>query len=144
MPVLPLVASTIVVWPGSILPSASAASIIATPIRSLTLPPGLKDSSFANSRIPASDAASSSMPATSTRGVFPTSSSMLIGIRPIGFRHDNNAAVWGSEVPRRARRFDLRLLAQLKPHARRLCPGWGGRQPEDDEARTQLSVSGPQ
>ena len=41
MPVLPLVASTIVVLPGVILPSASAASIMATPIRSLTLPAGL-------------------------------------------------------------------------------------------------------
>ncbi len=47
MPVLPLVASTIVVRPGSIRPSRSAASIIATPIRSLTEPPGLNISSFA-------------------------------------------------------------------------------------------------
>ena len=49
IPVLPLVASTIVVRPGSIRPSASAASIIATPILSLTLPPGLNASSFAYS-----------------------------------------------------------------------------------------------
>ncbi len=48
MPVLPLVASTIVVRPGSIFPSASAASIIATPMRSLTEPPGLNISSLAN------------------------------------------------------------------------------------------------
>ncbi len=41
MPVLPEVASTIVVRPGSIRPSASAASIMATPIRSFTLPAGL-------------------------------------------------------------------------------------------------------
>ena len=47
MPVLPLVASTIVVRPGSIRPSRSAASIMATPIRSLTEPPGLSISSFA-------------------------------------------------------------------------------------------------
>jgi hypothetical protein len=47
MPVLPLVASTIVVRPGSIRPSASAASIIATPMRSLTEPPGLNISSLA-------------------------------------------------------------------------------------------------
>ena len=46
MPVLPLVASTIVVLPGSIRPSASAASIIATPMRSLTEPPGLYISSL--------------------------------------------------------------------------------------------------
>ena len=49
IPVLPLVASTIVVLPGSIRPSRSAASIIATPIRSFTLPPGLNASSLANS-----------------------------------------------------------------------------------------------
>ena len=47
MPVFPLVASTIVVRPGSIRPSASAASIIATPMRSLTEPPGLYISSLA-------------------------------------------------------------------------------------------------
>ena len=41
MPVLPEVASTIVVRPGWIRPSRSAASIIATPILSLTLPAGL-------------------------------------------------------------------------------------------------------
>ena len=41
MPVFPEVGSITVVTPGSILPSASAASIIATPIRSLTEPAGL-------------------------------------------------------------------------------------------------------
>ena len=39
MPVLPLVGSTITVS-GPIVPSRSAASIIATPMRSLTLAPG--------------------------------------------------------------------------------------------------------
>src|SRR5580693_492812 len=82
MPVLPLVASTIVVRPGSIRPSASAASIIATPILSLTLPPGLKASSLANSSTPLSPAGEpSSMPGRPTSGVPPTSSAMLIGIR---------------------------------------------------------------
>ena len=52
MPVLPLVASTIVVRPGSMRPSRSAASIIATPMRSLTLPPGLNASSLPNSSTP--------------------------------------------------------------------------------------------
>ena len=42
------VASTIVLRPGSILPSASAASIIATPIRSFTEPPGLRYSTLAS------------------------------------------------------------------------------------------------
>jgi hypothetical protein len=39
--VFPEVDSTIVFRPGSIRPSASAASIMATPMRSLTLPAGL-------------------------------------------------------------------------------------------------------
>jgi hypothetical protein len=47
MPVLPDVGSTSVVLPGVILPCASSDSIIATPIRSLTEPIGLKNSSFA-------------------------------------------------------------------------------------------------
>ncbi len=38
MPVLPLVASTSVVRPGSMRPSRSAAASIETPMRSLTLP----------------------------------------------------------------------------------------------------------
>ena len=81
MPVLPLVASTTVVRPGSILPSASAASIMATPMRSLTLPPGLNDSSLANSSTPLSAAAvPSSIWGSPTSGVEPTSSEMLIGI----------------------------------------------------------------
>src|ERR1700730_5628405 len=79
MPVLPLVASTIVVRPGSIRPSRSAASIIATPIRSLTLPPGLNDSSLANSCAPPSGASRLS----STIGVLPTWAAMLVGIGDI-------------------------------------------------------------
>src|SRR5437763_1289292 len=90
MPVLPLVASTIVVRPGSIRPSRSAASIIATPIRSLTLPPGLNASSLAKMRTPRSSAwVPASRPRSSTIGVFPTSSEMLIGIPDIG---DDNSA----------------------------------------------------
>ncbi len=46
MPVFPLVGSTMVP-PGFRRPTFSAASIIATPIRSLTLPPGFMYSSFA-------------------------------------------------------------------------------------------------
>ena len=76
IPVLPLVASTIVVRPGSIRPSRSAASIIATPIRSLTLPPGLNASSLANS----STSLSPAILASCTIGVRPTRSAMLIGI----------------------------------------------------------------
>src|SRR5881409_4062798 len=51
MPVLPLVGSTIVA-PGRSAPRRSASSIIATAIRSLTLPPGLKNSSFASTTAP--------------------------------------------------------------------------------------------
>src|SRR5271165_1139595 len=50
MPVLPEVGSTSTPRPGEILPCASSASIIATPIRSLTLPIGLKNSSFPRRR----------------------------------------------------------------------------------------------
>ena len=79
MPVLPLVASTIVVLPGSMIPSRSAASIIDTPIRSLTLPPGLNTSSFANSWA----CASGSIRVSSTIGVPPTVAAMLVGISAI-------------------------------------------------------------
>ncbi|MNY72248.1 hypothetical protein D3C86_2107580 [compost metagenome] len=47
MPVLPEVGSTSVVLPGVILPWASSASIMATPMRSLTEAMGLKNSSLA-------------------------------------------------------------------------------------------------
>src|SRR3954452_15161766 len=79
MPVLPLVASTTVVRPGSIRPSRSAASIIATPIRSLTDPPGLNISSLPKTTAPPSGARRASW----TIGVRPTWSAMLIGMEPI-------------------------------------------------------------
>src|SRR5262245_3332803 len=79
MPVLPLVASTTVVRPGSIRPSCSAASIIATPIRSLTDPPGLNISSLPKTSAPPSGARRASW----TIGVRPTWSAMLIGMEPI-------------------------------------------------------------
>ena len=47
MPVLPLVGSRIIVS-GPILPAFSAASIMPSPMRSLTLPAGLKNSSLAS------------------------------------------------------------------------------------------------
>ncbi len=50
-PVLPEVGSTIVI-PGRSFPSRSAASIIAMPMRSLTLEPGLKNSILAASSAP--------------------------------------------------------------------------------------------
>src|SRR5262249_39588367 len=79
IPVLPDVDSMIVLRPGSIRPSASAASIIATPIRSLTEPPGLKASS-----LPITSASRPS-PSRANRsiGVLPTSSDRLAGIPPL-------------------------------------------------------------
>ncbi len=68
MPVLPLVASTIVVRPGSMRPSASAAATMATPMRSLTEPPGLYISSLAKTCAPPSGASRLSW----TIGVRPT------------------------------------------------------------------------
>src|SRR3954447_16298269 len=82
MPVLPLVASTIVVRPGSIRPSRSAASTIATPIRSLTDPPGLNISSLPKIAPPPDGV----MRVSWTIGVRPTCSAMLIGIRAIEAR----------------------------------------------------------
>ena len=67
-----------VVRPGSMRPSRSAASIIATPMRSFTEPPGLATSSLPKTRTP-----SGTMRVNSTIGVPPTCSAMLIGIRPI-------------------------------------------------------------
>ena len=65
---LPLVGSTTTERPGLISPASSAASIIATPIRSLTEPPGLKYSSLAQTWAPSPSASRSSR----TIGVSPT------------------------------------------------------------------------
>ena len=75
MPVLPEVGSTSTERPGAITPSASARATIASPMRSLTEPSGLKNSSF-SARSAAS--LSSAMKRDSrTSGVAPTSSSTL-------------------------------------------------------------------
>src|SRR4029079_16118510 len=80
MPVLPEVDSTIVFLPGSMRPSASAASIIATPILSLTLPPGLCASSLPISSAPKSGATRPSL----TSGVLPIRSARLSGMARVG------------------------------------------------------------
>src|SRR5215217_8777627 len=80
MPVLPDVDSTIVLRPGSMRPSASAASIIATPILSLTLPAGLYASSFAIS----SASQSGATRVRRTIGVLPIRSARLSGIARMG------------------------------------------------------------
>ena len=73
MPVLPLVGSTMMLSALS-LPACSAASIIAMPMRSLTLPSGLKNSHL--SAIVASRPAVTWLSRTS--GVWPTVSTMLL------------------------------------------------------------------
>ena len=75
IPVLPLVGSTTMVS-GLIRPAFSAASIIATPMRSLTLADGLKDSSFPRTSAPAPSVTWRSR----TSGVLPVSSVMSLAI----------------------------------------------------------------
>src|SRR5262249_28182780 len=70
MPVLPLVASTIVA-PADTFPSASATSIIESAGRSLTLPPGFKNSALTQMPAPLSGAILRSF----TSGVLPTTPS---------------------------------------------------------------------
>ncbi len=74
---LPLVGSTITDFPGSISPSASAASIIATPIRSLTDPPGLSCSSLTQT----SPGSPSPSRESVTIGVSPTTAAAVNPIR---------------------------------------------------------------
>src|SRR6188768_3406528 len=81
MPVLPLVGSTMTVS-RSIFPSRSAASIIATPMRSLTLESGLK-----NSHLASTTACSRGITRLiRTSGVPPMVSVMSLKIRPWGSR----------------------------------------------------------
>ena len=75
MPVLPEVGSTSTERPGSIVPAASAASIMETPMRSLTEARGLKNSSFPT--ISAPQPASAGRRLKRTSGVEPTVSAML-------------------------------------------------------------------
>ncbi|MNT03643.1 hypothetical protein D3C72_1381900 [compost metagenome] len=74
MPVLPEVGSTRI-EPGRILPACSSASIMATPIRSLTEASGLKNSSLASTV--ALGASSAVRLGSRTRGVSPMVSMML-------------------------------------------------------------------
>src|SRR3954471_8996281 len=80
-PVLPDVGSTIVP-PGFSFPSRSAASIIASPIRSLFEPPGFMNSSFARI-VPGTSCETRSR---RTIGVEPTRSMIVGYVRPIAAR----------------------------------------------------------
>ena len=79
MPVFPLVGSTITERPGSSSPSRSAASIMATPIRSLTEPPGLKNSSLATT----SPGRSAPRRGSATSGVLPTTAELSAPTRSV-------------------------------------------------------------
>ena len=83
---LPLVGSTITERPGSIAPSRSAASIIATPMRSFTEPPGFMYSSLATT----SASISSPIRRKGTMGVSPmaseTSRANRLRFSPLGLR----------------------------------------------------------
>ena len=74
MPVLPLVGSISTVLPGAMMPCFSIASIMLTPMRSLTEDSGLKNSSF--SRMSALAPASLGMRCMRTSGVSPMVSVM--------------------------------------------------------------------
>ena len=76
---LPLVGSTITERPRSIRPSRSALSIIATPIRSLTEPPGLKYSTLATT----SPATSAPRRGRETSGVLPTTADVSAPTRRV-------------------------------------------------------------
>ena len=75
MPVLPDVGSTSTERSGAIRPLCSASSTIASPMRSLTEPSGLKNSSFSSSS--ARRPRSADRRGTRTSGVPPVSSSTL-------------------------------------------------------------------
>src|SRR2546425_1316940 len=121
-PVLPLVASTMRP-PGLSRPSRSAASIIATPMRSLTEPPGLKNSALAQIGV---------LRPTDTRF------SRMSGVQPIVSRTLAYALAWGGRsaaatgvghrLGRWRRRVPAlgRIPARRGVAARRRVPAHGG------------------
>src|ERR1700721_1222504 len=94
MPVFPLVGSRMMVS-GLIRPASSAASISATPSRSFTLLPGLKDSSLATTSAPAPSVTRFNR----TRGVLPIScvmfSAMVTNAIPANVEVDCNVGWYG-------------------------------------------------
>src|SRR5690242_4601601 len=104
-PVLPEVGSTIVP-PGRSFPSRSARSIIGSPIRSFTEPPGFRYSSLASSVGPTSRPSLSSR----TIGVAPTSSSRVGNCRatPGSLDRDSCRLVLGHVLRRHAVQEDCR------------------------------------
>src|SRR5579883_292022 len=113
IPVLPLVGSTIVA-PGRSRPSRSAASIIASAMRSFTLPAGLSDSNLPKTCAPPGGTTRCSR----TSGVLPISSSTLSatnGRTPTGCSR-------GADVLTMARSLSLLLDVIHDPPLGRLLP----------------------
>src|SRR5918995_670805 len=123
MPVLPLVGSTISDRPGSILPSASAASIIDAPIRSLTEPAGLKYSSLATT----SAARFSPSRLNPTIGVLPTASDAWA---PIAGRDAVRSDIAAQPTRNRARSEAARTFASLS----------AGNEASSSDERTTMSI----
>ena len=110
---LPDVGSTIVP-PGRSLPSRSAASIIARPIRSLTEPPGFRYSSFA-SRVGATSAPNRS---SRTIGVCPTRSST------VGYSGGTGASVLSPRRIRESPQRTMRVAPDSRPASRATIGAW--------------------
>src|SRR5437867_3256114 len=116
-PVLPDVASTISP-PGLRRPSRSAASIIATPIRSLTEPPGLKNSALAYSGV---------------RSPWVTLFKRMSGVHPIVSRTSRYALMWAcTRAP--LQRVTLRVakldrLEECRGHGDAAASRWREPQP---------------
>src|SRR5438067_2168020 len=126
MPVLPLVPSTIVP-PGFKRPSFSARSMIGIPIRSLSEPPGLKNSALANTgvRIPRVTRPSR------MSGVHPMSSSTFVyGLR-FRMAEDGVAEQWSRfRVPkedRKENRYGDRLAVELRRNEMKIVGSDDGR-----------------
>src|SRR5581483_1502758 len=133
-PVFPEVGSTIVP-PGRSFPSRSAASIIPRPMRSLTEPPGLRNSSFARMRAPCVGGRRSSR----TIGVPPTRSRMVgysRAIRREGYSSGSAAAREQREHDDPERRADDRghRWAALRDPQRRVGEDPGDAERERDDS----------
>ena len=118
----PEVGSTIVP-PGFSFPSRSAASIIARPIRSLTEPPGLRNSSFARMRAPPAG----DMRSSRTIGVPPTRSRIVGKSRAIGGKPTARAVVAGRHEDHSDRQGERRRRARPALASRRAttCTAFG-------------------
>ena len=131
MPVLPLVGSTMVVLSGEMRPASSAASIIERPMRSLTLPPGLNDSSLptivAPERSERPRSLTSGVPpirAVMSSAIFTVSAPLVVAVRsrtwarrrPAGVRARRGRSRWCGPA-RPGRRCRRRARPSRRPRA---------------------------